>query len=602
VSDANGAIAIRTTTLEASYGAGGNLVPNSSLSTLDGWLFSFNAGNLSSMTLNGAGPTWQIGGVENNLTLYRSPAGTGLCAEALSPSFAVRAGSYLQGYALASSHRSQGWVSIFYYDAGGSMVGYSGENLNPNINGGGQSIYAQTIVGSKCHQVPANAVYARLSLRSYNVTNDGYAWFARPFVTEVKSTTTEWIPYSAGNDRVVTVAANARITATETAITDGRFATAQRATNLETSVGNLTGRIGTVETVTTNGTFATAQRATNIETSVGDLNGRLGTVETVTTNGTFATAQRASNIETSVNNVSGRLSTVETVTTNGTFAAASTVSQLRSEYNGTAATVSTQAGTITGLQNRTSAYWQVQAVAAGNRAQMTLYADANGGAGVDIVGDTIFRGKVVIDNGTTMIAQGIGFGTTGQFLEWVGPSRPLNQCNEASALRYVKINGNAYFGGTLSAGVLKNAQQTTDTGATANITVGPFGSNGGIRTYVVSYSFYRSRYVTGGSNTVSGSPSATITLYKVVNGTEQPLVSFNATGVATVDANHAGVNEPGQQSESMGGSTTFTDNSGGTGGVVLIARLSGRGLASFGGSSTRADSIVQSLGIVGTEG
>jgi len=57
------------------------------------------------------------------------------------------------------------------------------------------------------------------------------------------------------------------------------------------------------------------------------------------------------------------------------------------------ARVSTSEGAISGLQDRTRAFWQVQAVAGNNRAQIGLYADQNGGAGVDIVGDVAIRGS-----------------------------------------------------------------------------------------------------------------------------------------------------------------------------------------------------------------
>ena len=58
------------------------------------------------------------------------------------------------------------------------------------------------------------------------------------------------------------------------------------------------------------------------------------------------------------------------------------------------ARVTTTEAAVSNLNGRTSAYWQVQAVAGNNRAQMTVRADANGGAGVDIVGDVTFSGAL----------------------------------------------------------------------------------------------------------------------------------------------------------------------------------------------------------------
>jgi len=58
------------------------------------------------------------------------------------------------------------------------------------------------------------------------------------------------------------------------------------------------------------------------------------------------------------------------------------------------ARVSTTESAISTLNGRAAAYWQVQAVAGNNRAQMSVRADANGGGGVDIVGDVNFAGNL----------------------------------------------------------------------------------------------------------------------------------------------------------------------------------------------------------------
>lgn len=314
---ADKAIADRATVLEASASpSGGNLVPNSSLSTLDGWALSFNADNLSILRQNLVGAPYMIGGVENNLTLYRASAGAGLCCEAQGAPFAVRPGSSIQCYAVTAAHRSRAWVSVFFYDAQSNFVGYGGENFGARINAGGQNIADWDVTGVLEVVVPASAISARVALRLYDVQNDGYAWFSRPFVTEVRSGTKTWAPYSAGNDRPVTGPALARLATVETATTDGRFATALRASNIETSLGNAIGRI----------------------------------------------------------------STVETATTDGRFAAASRVSTLESDYGGTKATVTQQAGTIAGLGQKTAAYVKIVADAGGGRAALSLWSDQYGGA------------------------------------------------------------------------------------------------------------------------------------------------------------------------------------------------------------------------------
>ena len=68
------------------------------------------------------------------------------------------------------------------------------------------------------------------------------------------------------------------------------------------------------------------------------------------------------------------------------------------------ASISSQAGAIADLQGRTSAFWQVEAVA-GGRAQLKVWADSVSGGGVDIVGDMRISGNLLVGGsvGTTQI-------------------------------------------------------------------------------------------------------------------------------------------------------------------------------------------------------
>jgi len=100
---------------------------------------------------------------------------------------------------------------------------------------------------------------------------------------------------------------------------------------------------------------------------------------------------------TDVASLDARVSITETAVTDGRFATTSRVNMLESDYNGTKAAVTEQSGTIASLQGRTAAYWRTTAVAGNNRAQVTISADANGGAGVDIVGDLRVSGTALFD-------------------------------------------------------------------------------------------------------------------------------------------------------------------------------------------------------------
>ncbi len=208
---------------------------------------------------------------------------------------------------------------------------------------------------------------------------------------------------------------------------------------------------------------------------------------------------------------------------------------------------------------------------------------------------TVTAGRIVFNQGGYMRVQGVGFGSSNQFLEWFGPSQAnLNNCTEANAVSYLKTNGDAYFGGALSAGVLKNAVQTTSLAANALVSTGVFGSNGNQRVVVVSFSSQRSVRISGGCNG-SGTPSATVRLKR--NGTV--LQTWNLTGSTSCDPGF-GTSEPGSWQETIAGSWTFTDNSGGTQPEYSVELVS-RTLSTPPSTTITAVVHAQTLGLVSTE-
>ncbi|MEL4373031.1 TipJ family phage tail tip protein [Shewanella xiamenensis] len=87
---------------------------------------------------------------------------------------------------------------------------------------------------------------------------------------------------------------------------------------------------------------------------------------------------------------------------------------------------------------------------------------------------------------------GAGFGVNNEFIDWYGPDvGDISNCSKSNAITYRTNNGDAYFGGTLSAGVLKNgASYTTKTiytSAISPLTIGPFWTNGKTKNLVFSY-------------------------------------------------------------------------------------------------------------------
>jgi len=198
------------------------------------------------------------------------------------------------------------------------------------------------------------------------------------------------------------------------------------------------------------------------------------------------------------------------------------------------------------------------------------------------------------NNGTYMKVQGTAFGSSNQFIEWYGPSQVnLNSCTEANAVFYLKTNGAAYFGGSLSAGTLTTKAGTSSIDSTATAETSVFGSNGHQITVTLSYSYSagyfttfpgttsglsqynaaKALYPTGSTDPNTGDwvasgtdPTGTyqITLYRSINGGAYSAVAvLNLGGAWNVDLSApipADV-APGFGSfnDSAGGSLTYSD-------------------------------------------
>ena len=227
-----------------------------------------------------------------------------------------------------------------------------------------------------------------------------------------------------------------------------------------------------------------------------------------------ALAGRATALEATVNSgttgnaaLQARIAAEETARANGDSALAGQITSLTTTVNSNTATLTTFGESIDGLEAR-------QGVRLDVNGRITGYVQNNDGAqgnfivvadnfqvvdpdtGVTFIdadedGLRLRNGRVIMDNGVFLKAVGVGFGTSNQFIEWFGP-RPtggnLALCDEATALAYLKTNGDGYFGGSLSAGVLKNAAQTTSIVDDASVQVGPFGTNGNPIQVITSYS------------------------------------------------------------------------------------------------------------------
>ena len=209
------------------------------------------------------------------------------------------------------------------------------------------------------------------------------------------------------------------------------------------------------------------------------------------------------------------------------------------------------------------------------------------------------NGRIVMDNGAVMKVQGTGFGQNRDLISWFGPSMPVGACTKANATTYEALDGSAYWGGALRAGVLYNAQRTTQIAYNAEVPLGPFWSNGNPRSLVVSYSYYQYMQSMGQGNDQfqfnGGDTWVDVQLFKGntliagsrFNGAYNIMNESDGPDVATI---------------SIGGSFTFTDT-GPAGNYTYTARIVGRSLAniSHNSGSLATNDISQSLGIISTE-
>lgn len=270
------------------------------------------------------------------------------------------------------------------------------------------------------------------------------------------------------------------------------------------------------------------------------------------------------------------------------------------------ARVTTTESAVSNLNGKTGAYWQVEAVA-GGRARMRAYAD-NYGSSVDIAADTIYlgnqrslavengkvtvtgdlhagAGRIIFNNGAVMKVSGTGFGSQNQFIEWFGPTQAdLANCSEANATSYLRVDGSAYFGGALSAGVLTASAQTGNTAADASVTVNT-GSNGRPVVVVGSVNISGSRYnYIVGNNGQGGSVdnpavttnpwSATFDIRK--NGVT--VASHSVSGTTTTSTWYDfELNRTYYNTQTTGGgSKTWTDSSGSTAARDYTCVMTGR--------------------------
>jgi len=160
---------------------------------------------------------------------------------------------------------------------------------------------------------------------------------------------------------------------------------------------------------------------------------------------------------------------------------------------------------------------------------------------------------------------GPGFGANGDnLIDYFGPNVGAAAASKSNAVMWMDASGSAYFGGQLSAGILRNAIQTTTTQTIGTELVnGPFATNGRVRTVTVSFTRRHRRVATtlGPTGFVAGAGqnTARIDVYrKIGNGAESLWQVLNVSGSVIIN------NEPDGSDvadSNWGGSFTVNDTS-----------------------------------------
>ena len=211
-------------------------------------------------------------------------------------------------------------------------------------------------------------------------------------------------------------------------------------------------------------------------------------------------------------------------------------------------------GVIAGLQVRNS----------GSKSEFQIRADvlrvlAPGGAD----GMEWQNGYIRVYRGNSQRIIGNGFGVPGEGLvDYFGPNVGAAAASKANATMWMDDGGNAYWGGSLAAGVLRNAVQTTTTITVGtSVTTGLFSTNGRNKAVTIGFSRRHSRIKTalGSQGFVAGAGAngATINVYRTLNGQGEVLWQQFGVGGSVEILNE--FDGPDRATSTWGGSISIND-------------------------------------------
>jgi hypothetical protein len=185
----------------------------------------------------------------------------------------------------------------------------------------------------------------------------------------------------------------------------------------------------------------------------------------------------------------------------------------------------------------------------------------------------INNGRIVFNNGTIMKVTGVGFGANSDLMEWTGPSMAISSCTKGnSTISYTGTDGSGYFGGAFAAGQKTAAAQNPTVSASASISNTAFPYTGRGMQVIVGFSYTGvTTYApaAGTASTTTGSNSASVTLYRSINGGANVVVgTYNFSGSWTKLTPDPG--DGGYLHSNCGGSTSVTDTANVANGESLV--------------------------------
>jgi hypothetical protein len=262
------------------------------------------------------------------------------------------------------------YFDLLFLNSAMNIVGDGGEGIRSATHD-----FSNDGSGRLAHQAeaqaPAQAVWAKARCVWNGVTNLGYIGFR-----QVKAERGR-LPYTAYTSDSTITSISSSIKDEAKTRSDATGALAIRSSTLEAQMrgdqdSGVLARVRDETQARVDATGALATRSNTLEAQMrgeqdSNLRSRISTVESATTDGRFASATRVSTLEATVSGSGGLTSRIQTTE-----------------------------NAITGLNGKTSAYWQTETVAGNNRAQLRIHADANGGAGVDIIGDVSISGNLLV--------------------------------------------------------------------------------------------------------------------------------------------------------------------------------------------------------------